>query len=149
MKKSCGFLIQCQGKFLLCHATKPSGNINLDDGQWGIPKGGVEDGESEIETALRETYEETSLSLKESDINKTPICTYSTKTKKYIIFYCHINDPEIFKTKLKCITMIDDTDSPENDAFVWVEWDKAREIAIKNQKFNLFTKDVKEKILSM
>ena len=32
-----------------------------DDGPCGFPKGHVEDGESEIETALRETLEETSL----------------------------------------------------------------------------------------
>jgi predicted NUDIX family NTP pyrophosphohydrolase len=59
MKKSCGFLIECQNKFLLCHSTKPSGSISLNDGQWGIPKGGCEEGETDLAAALREVEEET------------------------------------------------------------------------------------------
>jgi bis(5'-nucleosidyl)-tetraphosphatase len=33
------------------------------DGHWGFPKGHVEDGENEEETALREIYEETGLTV--------------------------------------------------------------------------------------
>jgi 8-oxo-dGTP pyrophosphatase MutT (NUDIX family) len=146
MKKSCGFLIQCHNKFLLCHATKPSGKINLDDGQWGIPKGGIEEGESEVEAALRETREETSLILDHYLYSASPLHTYHTKNKEYVVFHCKINDPAVMNQDLICSTMIGDTKNPENDAFIWVDWDKAKEIAIKNQKFNLFIDEVKAKI---
>ena len=146
MQKSCGFLIQCEDKFLLCHSTKPSGNINLSDGQWGVPKGGIEQDESEIEAAIRETLEETSIDISQYSFQTEPICEYSTRTKKYVIFYCNIPNPSIILKKLNCRTYIENTNKPENDDFIWVDWEKAYEIAIKNQKFNLFTSEVKEKI---
>lgn len=49
--------------------TKINGEINYllvrakDDGYCGFPKGHVEEGETEIDTALRETLEETSLTV--------------------------------------------------------------------------------------
>lgn len=146
MKKSCGFLIQCEDKFLLCHSTKPSGNINLSDGQWGIPKGGLEEGETELQAALRETIEETGLDLTEYGYDEEPLHIYSTRSKKYVIFYCNIKGNSVFLKKLKCTSLIEETNKPENDDFIWVDWNKAYEISIKNQKFNLFTKEVKEKI---
>ena len=149
MKKSCGFLIQCEDKFLLCHSTKPSGNINLSDGQWGIPKGGLEEGETEIQAALRETLEETGLDLSLFNYSNKPIQIYSTKSKKYVIFYCNIPDNRIFDYKLVCESKIEDTNKPENDGFIWVNWNTANEIAIKNQKFNLFNNEVKNKILQL
>lgn len=149
MKKSCGFLIQCQDKFLLCHSTKPSGSISLNDGQWGIPKGGCEDGETDLEAALRETVEETSLNLDHYIYSHSPIHSYSTKTKKYVIFYCRIDDPSIMDKKLECKSLITDSNKPENDSFVWVDWSTANQIAIKNQKFNLFIEEVREKTLTM
>lgn len=144
MRTSCGFLIQCEDKFLLCHATKPSGSISLSDGQWGIPKGGCEEGESQLEAALRETVEETGLVLANLNFPTEPIKEYATKTKRYVVFYCKYPDVSILNSKLVCKSLIVNSDKPENDDFVWVDWKTASEIAIKNQKFNLFTDEVKE-----
>ncbi|MFC1647986.1 bis(5'-nucleosyl)-tetraphosphatase [Nanoarchaeota archaeon] len=52
-EKSCGILLVRGKLFLLLHYTK---------GHWGFPKGGVEPGEEEKETALRELKEETGIS---------------------------------------------------------------------------------------
>lgn len=58
-EKSCGAVVftRIDGKikYLLI--------ANLE-GVWGFPKGHVESGETEIETALREVYEETNLKVK-------------------------------------------------------------------------------------
>lgn len=142
MKKSCGFLIECDTMFLLCHSSSPSGKVTITDGQWGIPKGGCEDGESELEAAIRETLEETGIDVRKYKFSKKPLVTYSTKSKKYVIFYLKIADTEILNMDLDCTTYIADGTRKENDDYVWVSWDKAKEISIKNQKFNLFTDEV-------
>ena len=49
-EKSCGCLVIDEGKVLLIKQTK---------GHWGLPKGHVEENETEKETALREVKEET------------------------------------------------------------------------------------------
>ena len=58
MEKSCGCIITKDDKaFLIC---------TLDDGKemfWSFPKGHQEAGETDIETALRETKEETGLDV--------------------------------------------------------------------------------------
>ena len=53
-EKSCGCIIIDNGKVLLVKQTA---------GHWGFPKGHVESNETEIETAIRETKEETNLSV--------------------------------------------------------------------------------------
>jgi len=51
---SCGILILNRaGELLLCHATGTA--------RWDIPKGAGEPGESDVQTAIRETSEETGL----------------------------------------------------------------------------------------
>ena len=49
-EKSCGCAVIEDGKILLIKQTK---------GHWGLPKGHVEEGETEHETAIREVKEET------------------------------------------------------------------------------------------
>lgn len=146
MKKSSGFLIQCRDKFLLCHSSTPNGSISLEDGQWGIPKGGCEDNETELEAAIRETLEETGIDVTKYEYKKKPLLKYSTKSKKYIIFYVKINDDDILHETLKCSTTIDGSNRLENDDFVWVDWATAKNISIKNQKFNIFVDEVFKQI---
>ncbi len=52
-KLSAGLAIIWDGKVLLGHTT----GRKLNTG-WGIPKGGIDKGESKINAAIRETYEE-------------------------------------------------------------------------------------------
>lgn len=57
--KSCGWILQTADNRILLLK-------NSSRGDWGLPKGHTEEGESEMQTALRELEEETS--LKASDI---------------------------------------------------------------------------------
>lgn len=60
---SAGVLIfNPQGKILLGHATGQP--------RWDIPKGGPEEGETPLEAAVRELYEETSLTVSPSDLQE-------------------------------------------------------------------------------
>lgn len=53
---SCGVVIlNAEREIFACHATGTS--------RWDLPKGLAEEGETAVETAVRETWEETSLSL--------------------------------------------------------------------------------------
>lgn len=63
-EKSCGAIVTMNGwdenlrkrKYLLVKSGR--------DGHWGFPKGHIEEGESEQETAIREVFEETGLEIK-------------------------------------------------------------------------------------
>ena len=67
-EKSCGCIIIEKGKVLLIQQTK---------GHWGFPKGHVELGETEIETAKREVKEETNIDV-EINENKRYVMKYFT-----------------------------------------------------------------------
>ena len=101
MKKlSCGFIIKDinTGKFLGCH---PYGRKdNLCD----IPKGGIEEGENYLETALRELSEETSMSKEElSNIKEIGRVYYNHKKDLYIF----TADANVDLSKLTCRSMFD------------------------------------------
>ena len=57
MDKSCGVVLFNSGKVLLLRHS----SISSRGGHWDFPKGHIEDGESEIQTALRELEEETGI----------------------------------------------------------------------------------------
>ena len=78
--KSCGCIIIENNKVLLVQQKK---------GNWGFPKGRVENNETECETALREVKEETNLDIKIEDVNKKYKDTYFTKRNlfKEVIYY--------------------------------------------------------------
>lgn len=57
--RTAGCIVEHDGKILLLHRhpNKPLG------GTWGLPAGKVEHGESDLETIVREVYEETGIKL--------------------------------------------------------------------------------------
>ena len=57
-KYSAGTAIVYKGKILLAHTTGRKWS-----GGYGIPKGGIDEGESKVEAAIRETYEEVGIKL--------------------------------------------------------------------------------------
>lgn len=62
--------------------------IKQTDGYWGFPKGHVEEGETEIDTAIREIKEETNIDV-EIDDNFRKVITYSPRTgvTKDVVFF--------------------------------------------------------------
>lgn len=149
--KSAGFLIHSFGKYLLCHATCMNGSFSRNDGNWGVPKGIVESGDTLLETAFRETIEETSLDIRalvatnNAVVYEDLLFRYRTTKKSVYVYYVESN-VDLTTRQLKCVSRIDGSHLPENDAFMWVEWDTARDMVSKRQK-ELFSVDNLQKII--
>jgi len=76
-KESAGLAIIYRGMILLAHTTGRKWW-----GSYGIPKGGIEPGESRIDAAIRETREEVGLDIPRSMIDPNPR-TYVLTSRKY------------------------------------------------------------------
>jgi len=95
MEKSAGVIIILKNEsILLCH---PTGAKLF--GSYSFPKGGIDDGETIKQAALRELLEETSVKLTENMISDEPIVldymNYKKKDKIYkriYLFTLYIND---------------------------------------------------------
>lgn len=88
-EKSCGIIVFNQDKVLLVHHNK---------GHWGIPKGHVEENETEEETAIREVKEETNVDAKIiGDFRK--VITYSPKENTMKDVVCFVGTPLSFDLK--------------------------------------------------
>ena len=72
-EKACGCIISQNNKILL---------IRQMSGMWGFPKGHVEEGETEEQTAKREVKEETNIDV-EIDGSKRYVMHYKTDKGKY------------------------------------------------------------------
>ena len=79
-EKSCGCVIIENNKVLLI--------LQQNDAYWGFPKGHVENGETEIQTAKREVKEEVGLDVK-IDENKRYVTNYLVRDEidKTSVFY--------------------------------------------------------------
>lgn len=126
MITTCGLVIKSRGLYLLCH---PTGAVG--DNRWDIPKGQMEENESELETACRETLEETGLNIKELkkdyDLSLLGRFKYYGRPKELVAFLLEY-DGDLTERKLECLSYIDYgkmRGQPEHDDFAWVDLEKA------------------------
>ncbi len=107
-EKSCGCVIIDKGKVLLIKDT---------NNNWGFPKGHVEKGENEVETAKRETKEEVNIDVL-IDENRRYETIYKTdeETEKTVVYF--VATPQNDKTIPQ---------EGEIEDIVWLECDKALE----------------------
>ena len=132
------------GKFLVVHPH------NHPDNLWSIPKGLGEEGETSIESGIRETLEETNL-----DLNTVPkdghyyedlgILNYKHKNKRIHAHFMYINQPlSNMDLDLRCDSMYEGKDGkeyPECDIIKWVGFDFMEENLHVTQK--RYIEDVK------
>lgn len=108
-----GILITCNGCILLGHAT---GTPN-----WDIPKGKIEEGESPIDGAVRETLEETGLVIDKEVLTEIGRMSY-IKGKDLHLFRLEVDSfirTDIMKCSTYCTTKRGDT-ILEVDDYMWV-----------------------------
>ena len=98
-KESAGLAIVYQGKVLLGHTTGRKWF-----GSYGIPKGGIDKGESRLDAARRETKEEIGLDIPFSMIGKTEH-TFVVSARKYgyskIVYYYIVEIDDLSQLGLK------------------------------------------------
>ena len=122
------FLVRKDGTLLVCHPT------NHDPNFWSIPKGKVEEGEYYIDAAIRETFEETNISLMfAKNIRHLQPVNYSHKKKilyPFVLFEAE-NMGLVWDTfDIKCNSNVpeDRGGFPEMDAYKWVSLEEAKEM---------------------
>ncbi len=117
-EKSCGAVIwrNSKGKREYLLILNKKGNA---EGHWGFPKGHVEEGESETETARREILEETGLSLDNFAEGFRAVSTYNPKPdteKDSVYFLSKLEGGEI---------VLQETEVAQ---FRWCDFDSARKL---------------------
>lgn len=142
---SCGFLIHdvTTDKYLLCHATQ-SGKTSFIDGNWTIPKGVMDDGETDLQCAIRETYEETGINLLDFvSMDKLSQCTKHvllTKKKDIHVFTLHTDDKRLVSFDMRCTSIIDNPTMPhmnglpEVDQFGWFDANECKGMVFNSLK---------------
>ena len=110
---SCGVVIvNDDHELLLCHVTGQN--------HWDLPKGGINNGESPLQAALRETREETGLRLQASELIDLGRFTYTAK-KDLHLFALRTERFDI--NMLRCESHFSERYSgkrlPEMDGFGW------------------------------
>ena len=125
-EKSCGCIILKDDKVLLVY--EKSGKF------WGFPKGHMEDGETEIQTALREVNEEVGLDVEIDE------------TKKYTINYNIKN--EVNKTVVLYIAKPINTDIKKQESEIenikWCNYAEAIETLIFDDWKEMFKKVIRD-----
>lgn len=141
MKVTCGiFLFNNEDKFLIGHPTNHAKNI------WTIPKGLRDPGETDIEAAKRELYEETNIDynkiydniLMESHLGEFPYKGWiNGKPNKDKVLSSFLIDTDLdFKSwEIKCESMVNNSGNPfpEIDDFKWVTFEEAYGLLHKSQ----------------
>jgi 8-oxo-dGTP pyrophosphatase MutT (NUDIX family) len=121
-----GIAIVYQNKLLIVHPTG-SGWSNL-----GIPKGHIEDGESIKDTAIRETFEETGIKVKESSLSQAHFLDYPNGKKRIYYFIYKIDDLSEIGLSTETVPK-SQLDLKEVDWAGFVPFDKAAKLMYKPQ----------------
>ena len=120
-EKSCGCIIIDEDTVLLIKQTK---------GHWGVPKGHVEDNETEVETALRETKEETNIDV-EIDSTKRYTMEYVNdkgNLKEVVLFVAKPISKDVLpqETEVSEIKWL-----PYSEAIETISYDNSKELLTK------------------
>lgn len=114
---SCGILIYDGTKILLCHATGQS--------HWDIPKGHLEEGETQIEAAIRECFEETGFLINPEDLIDCGFHEYNNHKDLHLYGYKGPVFPKV--EECKCTSVFThpkhNKDFPEVDDYKYVDID--------------------------
>ena len=116
---SCGIIVvNAAHEVLLCHATGTS--------HWDIPKGGMDPGETPLETALRETREESGLVFAAADVQE--LGGYRYRRNKSLHLFAGLTE-RFDLARCRCSSHYADgwgRMRPEMDAYEWTPFDRVR-----------------------
>jgi 8-oxo-dGTP pyrophosphatase MutT (NUDIX family) len=133
------FIVRKDKKLLICHPTNHKSDF------WSIPKGKVDNGESLLDGALRETYEETNIDLRNNynfGIHVLPPVNY-THNKKVINAFVYVENPDSTmdwnSIEIKCNSNVpaERGGFPEMDDYKWVSIEEAKALLHETQSASL------------
>ncbi len=123
---SCGILVlNEENEILLAHATRTA--------HWDILKGRPNAGETPVQTAIREAFEESGLTFVASEL--VDLGEFSYRSDKNIhLFAIKVRKSMIDTDALHCVSMVDrgDDSFPEVDRYKWVNPSDIPEYCAKN-----------------
>ena len=114
--KTCGFFIVNTNKqVVIAHPT----NSRWSD--YSIPKGLMEPGETEFDTAVRELWEETNIDLHHLTIEDVIVLppTLYRNCKRMLCTFLYYAEDTLNDVELKCHSYVDGQDFLENDKIIW------------------------------
>lgn len=115
------FIVNPRGELLIC---RPYGIKTTY--AWTIPKGKAESGETDVEAAIRECFEETGFDLKPFKKNMEFIGSQTYKTKKKRLFGYFLKlEVNISINTFFCDCKLVGKDVPEIDLYEWEVVNKA------------------------
>lgn len=127
------FYIDKDGKLLVCHPT------GMSQDTWSIPKGKLEEGETALAAAIRETFEEANLDCSNcTNIVTLPAVTYVNKRKRlhpFLVVAAMNADAGLEGTTFRCNSNVPESRGgfPEMDAYRLVDLDIAANILHESQ----------------
>ena len=120
------FLVRTNGTVLICHPTNHKPDF------WSIPKGKLDDNETPLAAAIRETFEESNISLLFNEKNIVALEPVNYKHKKkmlypFVLFESMSVALDWDKFEIKCNTNVplERGGFPEMDDFKWVSLEEA------------------------
>lgn len=100
----------------------PGGPRWSEKNYWAMLKGRIEEGENEMEAALREFQEESGVSIPENLMDKMfKIGTVIQNSKKMVTAFA-VEFPDILPEKCRS-NMADNCDWPEIDDYAWIDYE--------------------------
>jgi 8-oxo-dGTP pyrophosphatase MutT (NUDIX family) len=128
------FLVRKNGTILICHPTNHKPDF------WSIPKGKLDDNETPIAAAIRETFEESNISLlfNEKNIIALEPVNYGHKKKMLypFVFFESMSvvlNWDNFDIKCNSNVPLDRGGFPEMDDYKWVTIEEARPLLHETQ----------------
>jgi 8-oxo-dGTP pyrophosphatase MutT (NUDIX family) len=128
------FLVRKNGTLLICHPTNHKPDF------WSIPKGKLDENETPLAAAIRETFEESNISLlfNEKNIIALEPVNYGHKKKMLypFVFFESMSvvlDWDNFDIKCNSNVPLDRGGFPEMDDYKWVTIEEARPLLHETQ----------------
>jgi 8-oxo-dGTP pyrophosphatase MutT (NUDIX family) len=128
------FLVRNNGKILICHPTNHKPDF------WSIPKGKLDENETPLAAAIRETFEESNISLlfNEKNIIALEPVNYGHKKKMLypFVFFESMSvvlNWDNFDIKCNSNVPLDRGGFPEMDDYKWVSIEEARPLLHETQ----------------